>query len=90
MTEAPSSRVSSVVSMLGDFNAFCASFLTLGDVITAGALAISQFYFADIGNMKVQLSNSVGVPDCVQGMANFNSVNSAGSCLPSANLQELL
>ena len=36
--DAPSSRVSSVVSMLGDFKAFCASFLTLGDVIAAGAL----------------------------------------------------
>jgi len=44
MTDAPSSRVSSVVSMLGDFNAFCASFLILGDVIAAGALAIAQFY----------------------------------------------
>ena len=44
MTDAPSSRVSSVVSMLGDFNAFCASFLILDDVIAAGALAIAQFY----------------------------------------------
>jgi hypothetical protein len=32
--------------MLGDFNAFCASFLTLGDVIAAGALAIPQVYVA--------------------------------------------
>ena len=46
MTDAPSSRVSSVVSTLGDFTAFCASFLTLGDVIAAGALAIPQFYAA--------------------------------------------
>jgi hypothetical protein len=55
MTDAPSSRVSSVVSMLGDFNAFCASFLTLGDVIAAVALAIAQFYVADIVNTSSQL-----------------------------------
>ncbi len=48
MTDAPSSRVSSVVSTLGDLNAFCASFLTLGDVIAAGALAITQFYVEDV------------------------------------------
>ena len=39
-TDAPSSRVSAVVSMLGDFIAFWASFLILGDVIAAGALGI--------------------------------------------------
>ena len=44
MTDAPSSRVSAVVNMLGDFSAFLASFLILGDVIAAGALGISQFY----------------------------------------------
>jgi len=42
--EAPSSRVSTVLSMLGDFNAFWASFLTLGDVIAAGALGILKVY----------------------------------------------
>ena len=42
--EAPRSRVSAVVSMLGDFMAFAASFLILGDVIAAGALLIPQFY----------------------------------------------
>jgi len=43
--------------MLGDFNAFCASFLNLGDVIAAGALAIPQFYAATgvgLSTMKVQ------------------------------------
>jgi hypothetical protein len=30
--------------MLGDCNAFCASFFTFGDVIVAGALAIARFY----------------------------------------------
>ena len=48
MTDAPSSRVSSVVRTLGDLNAFCASFLTLDDVIAAGALAITQFYVEDV------------------------------------------
>jgi len=47
MTAAPSSLVSSVVSMLGDFKAFWASFFSLGDVIAAGALGIPQFYAAD-------------------------------------------
>lgn len=42
--DAPSSRVSAVVSMLGDLIAFCASFLIFGDVIDAGALGIAQFY----------------------------------------------
>jgi len=44
MTEAPSSRVSSVVSMLGDLAALAASFLILGEVIAAGALGIAPFY----------------------------------------------
>jgi hypothetical protein len=44
VTEAPSSRVSSVVSMLGDLTAFAASFLILGEVIAAGALGIAPFY----------------------------------------------
>jgi hypothetical protein len=47
MTEAPSSRVSSVVSMLGDLTAFAASFLIFGDAIAAGALGIAQFYVLD-------------------------------------------
>ncbi len=47
MTEAPSSRVSSVVSMLGDLTAFAASFLIFGDVIAAGALGIAQLYVFD-------------------------------------------
>jgi hypothetical protein len=47
MTEAPSSRVSSVVSMLGDLTAFAARFLIFGDVIAAGALGIAQFYVFD-------------------------------------------
>ncbi len=47
MTDAPSSRVSSVVSMLGDLTAFAASFLIFGDVIAAGALGIAQFYVLD-------------------------------------------
>ena len=47
MTDAPSSRVSSVVSTLGDFKAFCASLLSLGDVIAAGALAIPLVYVAE-------------------------------------------
>jgi hypothetical protein len=46
MTDAPSSRVSSVVSMLGDLAAFAASFLILGEVIAAGALGIAPFYVA--------------------------------------------
>lgn len=45
MTDAPSSLVSAVDIMLGDFSAFCASFLIFGEVIAAGALAIVQFYF---------------------------------------------
>ncbi len=40
MTDPPSSRVSSVVNMLGDFNALEASFLILGEVIGEGALGI--------------------------------------------------
>ena len=44
MTDEPSSRVSAVVNMLGDFIAFWASFLILGDVIAAGALGIASFY----------------------------------------------
>ena len=44
VTEAPSSRISAVVSMLGDFVALAASFLILGDVIAAGALGIPSFY----------------------------------------------
>ena len=44
MTDAPRSRVSCVVNMLGDFIAFWASFLILGDVIAAGALGILKFY----------------------------------------------
>ena len=53
MTDAPSSRVSSVVSILGDFNAFCASFLTFGDVIAAGALAIARFYVEHMSSIQV-------------------------------------
>jgi hypothetical protein len=30
--------------MLGDWSAFCASFVISGDVIAAGALGIAQFY----------------------------------------------
>lgn len=43
ITEAPSSRVSAVVSILGVLSALAASFLILGEVIAAGALGISQF-----------------------------------------------
>ena len=48
MTDAPSSRVSAVVNMLGDFSAFWASFLILGDVIAAAALGISSFYVLEL------------------------------------------
>jgi len=41
--DAPSSRVSAVVIMLGDLLAFWASFLILGDVIAAVVLAIALF-----------------------------------------------
>ena len=44
ITDAPSSRVSSVVSILGDFTALAASFLSLGDVSSAGALGIVRYY----------------------------------------------
>ena len=44
MIDAPNSRVSAVDSMLGDLTAFCASLLSLGDVIAAGALGMSPFY----------------------------------------------
>ena len=47
MTDSPSSRFSAVVIMLGDFIAFWASFLILGDVIAAGALGIVRFYVLD-------------------------------------------
>jgi hypothetical protein len=33
--------------MLGDLDAFAASFLILGEVIAAGALAIAQFYVVE-------------------------------------------
>ena len=46
MTDAPSSRVSSVASMLGDLADFAAIFLILGEVIAAGALGIAPFYVA--------------------------------------------
>ena len=49
-TDAPSSRVSAVVNILGDLSAFCASFLIFGDVIAAGALGIGQFYVAYAGH----------------------------------------
>ena len=39
-TDAPNSRVSAVVSMLGVLCALVASFLILGDVIAAGALGM--------------------------------------------------
>ena len=47
MTDSPSSRVSTVVIMLGDFIAFWASFSIFGDVIAAGALGIASFYVLD-------------------------------------------
>jgi drug/metabolite transporter (DMT)-like permease len=40
ITEAPSSRVSAVDSILGDLAAFAASFLIFGDVSCAGALGM--------------------------------------------------
>ncbi len=42
MTDPPSSRVSSVVNMLGDFSALEASFLILGEVSDEGAFGICQ------------------------------------------------
>ena len=42
--DAPSSRVSTVVSMLGDVTAFRASFLILGEVMAEGAFGMSSFY----------------------------------------------
>ena len=89
MTDPPSSRVSSVVSMLGDFNAFCASFLTLGDVIAAGALAIIQFYVAGIGNTSPQLSNPAKESHCGEGRGNMQLNGYRSSHFPSLS-QDLM
>ncbi|ADW71630.1 hypothetical protein AciX9_4703 (plasmid) [Granulicella tundricola MP5ACTX9] len=59
MTDAPSSLVSAVDIMLGDFIAFCASFLIFGDVIAAGALGISQFYVLEPSEFQKRCANEI-------------------------------
>src|SRR5450756_694099 len=54
ITDAPSSRVSAFVSMLGAVSAFLASFLILGDVIAAGALGIASFYVQNLASWSLQ------------------------------------
>jgi len=54
MMDAPSSRVSSVVSMLGDLIAFWASFLILGEARAAGAFGMSPFYKV-LGSLCIDL-----------------------------------
>ena len=63
MTDSPSSRVSAVVNMLGDFIAFWASFLILVDVIAAGALGIVQFYVPIPRPQRQPVNTSVTVSD---------------------------
>ena len=77
MTDAPSSRVSSVVSMLGDLAAFAANFLILGEVIAAGALGIAPFYVASRPSWIRELRKDLAL-DCKKSMS--------GSCLFSQRL----